>query len=135
MGLYMNNEHQCLFHNKEELQEKNQTISIHRHEPEWMKEQVRFHRAMEQELLQLRNASDRQHTEGTNKWNELDEGYQERFADLEKRMDTQDAFLDKIIRELDYFRGLLFERTYYIVEKIEEKSRAILHRDKEKIGQ
>lgn len=63
---------------------------------------------------------------------------------LEKRLDNQEALTDKVTRQLDYFRSILFERTNYLGEKIEDATKNILKmvsskksdtRNKEKLGQ
>ena len=35
------------------------------------------------------------------------------------RLDNQEAISEKILRQIDYFRSVLFERTHYLAEKIE----------------
>lgn len=37
-----------------------------------------------------------------------------------KRLDTQEALLDKLGRQLNHVRSILFERTNYLVDKIDE---------------
>ena len=39
-----------------------------------------------------------------------------------KRMDNQEALTEKLVRQVGQFRSLLFERTNYLTEKIEEAS-------------
>ncbi|GAB3049571.1 hypothetical protein [Virgibacillus ainsalahensis] len=39
---------------------------------------------------------------------------------LESRMENQEALMEKVIRQLDHFRSILFERTSFLSEKIEE---------------
>ncbi len=41
------------------------------------------------------------------------------------RLDNQEAVMEKITRQIDYFRGLLFERTNYLSEKIDQTSSSI----------
>ncbi|WP_405096735.1 hypothetical protein [Oceanobacillus sp. FSL H7-0719] len=41
-------------------------------------------------------------------------------AEIEKRLDNQEALTEIVIRQMDHFRSLLFERTNYLSEKIEE---------------
>ena len=36
------------------------------------------------------------------------------------RLDNQEALLEKVVRQLDYLRSTLFERTHFLAEKIEE---------------
>lgn len=36
------------------------------------------------------------------------------------RLDTQEGLTEKIVRQMDYFRSILYERTNYIAEKVEE---------------
>ncbi|MFC4024244.1 hypothetical protein ACFOUV_10610 [Oceanobacillus longus] len=43
-----------------------------------------------------------------------------------KRLDNQEAMMEKITRQVDYFRSLLFERTNYLSEKMEQTSSYIL---------
>jgi len=45
---------------------------------------------------------------------------------LTKRMDHQEALSEKIIRQMDYFRSLLFERTNHLTEKLEQMSSYVL---------
>ncbi|WP_067729504.1 hypothetical protein [Oceanobacillus damuensis] len=47
-------------------------------------------------------------------------------AEVTKRLDNQEAIMEKITRQMDYFRSLLFERTNYLSEKIEQTSAYIL---------
>ena len=39
---------------------------------------------------------------------------------LDKRIENQEAMSEKITRQLEYLRSVLFERTHYLAEKIEE---------------
>ncbi len=39
---------------------------------------------------------------------------------IQKRLDNQEALTEKVIRQMDHFRGLLFERTNYLSEKMDE---------------
>ena len=39
--------------------------------------------------------------------------------EMGNRLENQEAFMEKIIRQIDYFRSVLFERTNYLAEKID----------------
>lgn len=39
---------------------------------------------------------------------------------IQKRLDNQEALTEKVIRQMDHFRSLLFERTNYLSEKMDE---------------
>ncbi|WP_249869525.1 hypothetical protein [Oceanobacillus saliphilus] len=46
--------------------------------------------------------------------------------EVTKRLDNQEALMEKLVRQMDYFRSLVFERTNYLSEKIEQTSSYIL---------
>jgi superfamily II DNA/RNA helicase len=131
MVLYLNEKYNDLYRNKEEAKGKNQEVYVHHHESESMKQQAQFHASMEQKIMQLQQRLEEGASRDEKKWEELDTSYKKRFAQIEKRMETQEALLSKISRQLDNFRSILFERTHHIAEKIEKAWR----RDKEKVGQ
>ena len=69
-----------------------------------------------------------------------------KMEDLEKRMEEQEALTAKVVRQLDHFRSVLYERTNYLAEKVEEATATIVRffknessssekKDKEKITQ
>ncbi|MET0786738.1 MAG: hypothetical protein ABWY25_08545, partial [Paenisporosarcina sp.] len=39
--------------------------------------------------------------------------------EMGNRLENQEAFMEKIMRQIDYFRSVLFERTNYLAEKID----------------
>lgn len=45
---------------------------------------------------------------------------------IEKRMESQEALTEKVVRQMGDFRSVLFERTNYLSEKIEETYSYIL---------
>ena len=45
---------------------------------------------------------------------------EEIYGGMLKRLDTQEALLDKLGRQLNHVRSILFERTNYLVDKIDE---------------
>ncbi len=40
-------------------------------------------------------------------------------VEMGNRLENQEAFMEKIMRQIDYFRSVLFERTNYLAEKID----------------
>ncbi|MDX1807817.1 MAG: hypothetical protein R3267_12390 [Paenisporosarcina sp.] len=44
---------------------------------------------------------------------------QEIQMEMGNRLENQEAFMEKIMRQIDYFRSVLFERTNYLAEKID----------------
>ncbi|MCF3942127.1 hypothetical protein [Oceanobacillus alkalisoli] len=71
---------------------------------------------------------------------------QTKMEDLKKRMEEQEALTAKVVRQLDHFRSILYERTNYLAEKVGEATTTILQflksessssktKDKEKITQ
>ncbi|KXH87082.1 hypothetical protein [Sporosarcina sp. HYO08] len=45
--------------------------------------------------------------------------------DMLQRLDAQEGLIEKIVRRLDYFRFILYERTNHLTDKIEEGYRSI----------
>ncbi|WP_068674108.1 hypothetical protein [Oceanobacillus sp. Castelsardo] len=46
---------------------------------------------------------------------------------IEKRLDNQEALTEKITRQLDHFRSILYERTNYLAEKMEKVSTYVVN--------
>lgn len=49
-----------------------------------------------------------------------------RMKGLEKRVEEQEAITAKVVRQLDHFRSVLYERTNYLAEKVEEATASII---------
>lgn len=50
----------------------------------------------------------------------------EKQKDVVERLETQEALSERIIRQLEHFRSILFERTNYLSDKIEDVSAYLL---------
>ena len=44
---------------------------------------------------------------------------QKKNEEIINRMEIQEALLEKVVRQIDYFRSILYERSYYLAGKIE----------------
>ncbi len=44
---------------------------------------------------------------------------EDKQVDVEQRLENQEALSEKVIRQIDHFRSILFERTNYLAEKID----------------
>lgn len=53
-------------------------------------------------------------------------------TEIVDRLENQEGLMDKILRQLDYFRSVLFERTHFISEKIDKSISFMSNRKTEK---
>lgn len=69
---------------------------------------------VQEQLMTLENLSD------------LLEAQKEKTEHLDKRLENQEALSEKIVRQLEFVRSIIFERTHHLTEKIDELTKDIL---------
>lgn len=138
MGLYINNrEHPEVFKNKQNINEPNQTFSRKDFLTELLNElKIQSERQQETEDNHWKQLDNQLHDlRERNLYqqefeNQVIESLKNLTSKLSKqeefqggilqRLDTQEALIDKLSRQLNHIRSILFERTNYLAERIED---------------
>lgn len=142
--------HQEIYKNETDPKAPNQKIFMHNHMAEMIKEQKNINKQLLRNLNHLKSGYIQQENRGEEilyQLQGLKEGQidvidfklkmdqqlelqnkiqleiskqAESQREVSKRLENQEALTEKLLRQMDYLRSLVYERTNYLTEKIEE---------------
>ncbi|OEH56165.1 hypothetical protein AQ616_01205 [Oceanobacillus sp. E9] len=115
------------------LEDSQQSISIQIKEEGISKQQITSHltelkksQQVLQELMDSMQTTNEKYHDKVEEQNQMQQAVMQTLKDKEvetgkvyERLESQDALLEKVVRQMDHFRGVMYERTNYLAKKLE----------------